>query len=481
MIREASWHSEGKLRDLFREFDRDNSGYISRAQFRKAFSRMGLRASTVDVDRLVDRLDKDNSGDISYHEFVAAATDGTSSNSSSRRRLRGSALRNMMRDAIRDASWTRARLDDLFMRFDKNRSGRISASEFRDVFKNEMRLGRNVTDEDIYNLVDEMDTNRDNLVDYQEFLEFAFGRGGAPLSRGKNDGRMRDTEACLTFVDGDLRRRLKTDRPWGDERSLRDIFLKYDTNGDGYLSVNDLRAAINDMNLRVDTTRFVDGLAKGLQRSASNVNDASMVPYEEFISLMLTAPAHGLYPGTGDSRFQKAGNQFTPLLSNPISRRPLTQEEFRMEDIASATAAAHTVNAAADQMAMLRCENQKLRAELAAFDMSFFEQIEDLKFNYLVQVRRSDAMTRAIWDLCSRSGEDAAQIMARVDDEAGREAEFERLGSRGRRDRLAKAEQLRFERGPLGSRVGRDLTVPPRGTTVQGQSLRMSGPFQTSG
>ena len=123
-----------------------------------------------------------------------------------------------------------------------------------------------------------------------------------------------------------------------------------------------------------------------------------------------------------------------------------------MEDIASATAAAHTVNAAADQMAMLRCENQKLRSELSAFDMTFFEQIEDLKYNYLVQVRRNDAMTRAIWDLCSRSDEDAAQIMLKVDEEAGREAEFERMGSQGRRDRLAKAEQLRFSRRPnLGS------------------------------
>jgi Ca2+-binding EF-hand superfamily protein len=486
MIRDASWHSESKLRDLFREFDRDDSGRITRAQFRKAFARMGLRASTVDVDRLVDRLDKDNSGDISYREFVTAATGGASSSSSSSyssgRRLRGSALRNMMRDAIRDASWTRARLDDLFLRFDKNDSGRISASEFRDVFKKELRLGRSVTDKDIYNLVDEMDTNGDGLVDYREFVEFAFGPGSASSSRGTRGGRGRNTELCLAFVDGDLRRQLKTDRPWGDERTLRDIFRRYDTNNDGYLSRNDLEAAIGDMSLRVNTTRFVDGLAKGLvQRSSSAypsssstttlsappiVDGTTRVPYEKFIMLMITRPSPALYPGSGMAGpagalgggaaggMRGAGNQFTPLLSNSMSRRPLTQEEFRMEDIASATAAAHTVNAAADQMAMLRCENEKLRSELSAFDMSFFEQIEDLKFNYLVQVRRNDAMTRAIWDVCSRSGEDAAQIMLTVDEEAGREAEFERMGSQGRRERLAQAEQLRFSRQPGLRSVG---------------------------
>ena len=500
MIRKASWHSERKLHDLFREFDRDESGRITRAQFRKAFSRMGLRASNVDVDRLVDRLDRDNSGDISYREFVKAALEGPNSDTSVRepsrsKGARGTALRNMVRSAILDASWTSSSLSSLFRRFDKNDSGRISASEFRDVFKREMRLGKTVTNEDIYNLVDEMDMNGDGLVDYREFLEFAFGSDSYSFKNKRSSNHPRpvsSSERCLAFVDPDLRRQLKTDRPWGDEPSLRDIFRRYDTNGDGYISRRDLEAAIGDMELRVNTTRFVNGLSKGLSQgiasyssSSTTIESSERIPYDEFIDLMLTKAPPSLYPGSelsssafnGYSQglrssetaaFSQHSKGFTPYLTNSFSRRPLTEEEFRMEDIASATAAAHTVNAAADQLAMLKSENQKLRHELAAFDMSFFEQIEDLKYNYLVQVRRNDAMTREIWDLCSRFGEDAAQIMSKVDEEAGKEEEFERLGSNGRRKRLARADQLRFTGEPGQTRLN---GIPVRNSGNNGQAL----------
>ena len=46
------------------------------------------------------------------------------------------------------------------------------------------------------------------------------------------------------------------------------------------------------------------------------------------------------------------------------------------------------VHAAADQMSLLRNENRRLREELSGFNVQFFEEIEDLKFAYLTQVRR---------------------------------------------------------------------------------------------
>ena len=160
-----------------------------------------------------------------------------------------------------------------------------------------------------------------------------------------------------------------------------------------------------------------------------------------------------------------------------ISRRTLTPQELFQEDIAAATAAARTVHAAADQMSMLRNENQRLRKELSSFNVSkhlhvllfflllftesvpfffllpskvqFFEEIEDLKFAYLVQVRRSDALTRQIYEKVANPDE----VMQLVEEEAGREVDLQRNGSHGRRKRWRDLQQR--QRGGING------VVPP--------------------
>jgi len=52
----------------------------------------------------------------------------------------------------------------------------------------------------------------------------------------------------------------------------------------------------------------------------------------------------------------------------------------------------------------LRGEVKKLREDLANFDPAFFEEIEDLKFNYNVEVKKSVLLEEELRKVCGRFG-----------------------------------------------------------------------------
>ena len=55
--------------DLFREWDEDASGSVSKKEFRKAMPMLGLDVPAEDVDALFDSWDPDGSGSITFKEL----------------------------------------------------------------------------------------------------------------------------------------------------------------------------------------------------------------------------------------------------------------------------------------------------------------------------------------------------------------------------------------------------------------------------
>lgn len=55
--------------DLFREWDTDGDGQISRKEFRKAMPLLGMDLPTRTIDELFDQHDNDNSGFIEFAEL----------------------------------------------------------------------------------------------------------------------------------------------------------------------------------------------------------------------------------------------------------------------------------------------------------------------------------------------------------------------------------------------------------------------------
>lgn len=52
----------------------------------------------------------------------------------------------------------------------------------------------------------------------------------------------------------------------------------------------------------------------------------------------------------------------------------------------------------------LQAEVERLRKELESFDPTFFEEIEDLKYNYNLEVKKNLLLEEQLRSLCDRFG-----------------------------------------------------------------------------
>lgn len=63
-------HKQASMRQVFREFDVDGSGEISKGDLRKVFAEMGRNLSQEEVDRMMANADVDGDGTMNYDEFI---------------------------------------------------------------------------------------------------------------------------------------------------------------------------------------------------------------------------------------------------------------------------------------------------------------------------------------------------------------------------------------------------------------------------
>ena len=70
----------------------------------------------------------------------------------------------MMKERKKEEEFNEEELRDVFKVFDKDNSGFISASELKEVSS---KLGRNLTDEDVKEMMKETDLDEDGKISYQ--------------------------------------------------------------------------------------------------------------------------------------------------------------------------------------------------------------------------------------------------------------------------------------------------------------------------
>ena len=69
-LRDALSQNAVRVIDLFREWDEDGSGTVSKKEFRKAMPMLGLDVPAEDVDALFDSWDPDGSGMLELNELT---------------------------------------------------------------------------------------------------------------------------------------------------------------------------------------------------------------------------------------------------------------------------------------------------------------------------------------------------------------------------------------------------------------------------
>lgn len=132
-----------EIREAFALFDMDGSGTISISELKTAMGSLGFSTKNHMVHEMINRLDKDKSGDIDFAEFTELMLSSTEK-----------------KDSKED-------ILHVFHLFDQDGQGKITLQSLRRVAD---ELGETVSDDELRKMIGAADTNEDGAISKEEFL-----------------------------------------------------------------------------------------------------------------------------------------------------------------------------------------------------------------------------------------------------------------------------------------------------------------------
>ncbi|CCD69292.1 EF-hand domain-containing protein [Caenorhabditis elegans] len=140
---------EAEIREVFREFDKNGDGRITRQELEVALLQLGEKASNSKIETMIEQADLDGNGCIDIDEFL-----------------------NVLRRQICDPKEERE-LRDVFNVFDKNGDGVISIDDLIFVM---CQLGEKLTETEAKEMIKQGDLDHDGMIDFQEFVNIIKGQ-----------------------------------------------------------------------------------------------------------------------------------------------------------------------------------------------------------------------------------------------------------------------------------------------------------------
>ncbi|CAM9220220.1 unnamed protein product [Scytosiphon promiscuus] len=135
------------LKEAFDNFDRDKNGSIDSAELATVLRSLGYSPTKDQLKRLMNKVDLDKTGDISFEEFVM-----------------------MMRLGGMETDYEKE-INGAFEFFDKNSDGEIDRQEMAEIMRG---LGDKLSDSEIDLLINAADKNKDGTISMKEFVTFMF-------------------------------------------------------------------------------------------------------------------------------------------------------------------------------------------------------------------------------------------------------------------------------------------------------------------
>lgn len=135
-----------EFKNSFQIFDKDNDGVISSHELGIVMRAMGHNPTQIELQEMIDEVDSDKDGAISFEEFVA-----------------------MMMKTITDVEIEEKTIE-AFKVFDRDGSGVLRASELKNIM---VKLGDPIDEEEADDLI-KLATQEDGLIDYMKFVKSIF-------------------------------------------------------------------------------------------------------------------------------------------------------------------------------------------------------------------------------------------------------------------------------------------------------------------
>lgn len=135
-----------EYQEIFDSYDVNGNGVIDKKEMEAVLERLGQPATSKQIQKIFDELGSTNQ-QITFDEFIEFI-----------KKYHLSKNKNSTDEII-----------GAFQVFDKNHNGVLSLSEFKHIL---MDLGQKFTEEEVNEIFNESDLNKDGNLDYREFVEF---------------------------------------------------------------------------------------------------------------------------------------------------------------------------------------------------------------------------------------------------------------------------------------------------------------------
>ena len=280
----------GKLKDYKLDFARtdiDGRGKIRQKDFERVLEDLDLRLKKREVESLVATYG--SRGLIDYEEYLRdcggdnerdplRATRGSRESGSGGGR-RVDVLIDEVKRVLRRAAGEGRRRDykEIFEHMDHNDSGRISRREFQ---AGMTTLGvREMTEDDMSNMMARFDRNGDGAIDYREFLNLIREDDIVGVDRFAGTGGTKQFESRLRMK---LRQSntVRNINGGGADLDVRAAFESMDVNGKGYVTSRDFRNIATDHGWDLTKEEF-EFLIRKFDRNASG-----SLEYQDFLSFI---------------------------------------------------------------------------------------------------------------------------------------------------------------------------------------------------
>ncbi|CAN4096551.1 unnamed protein product [Withania somnifera] len=158
-----------------------------------------------------------------------------------------------------DNNYNNVELRSIFATFDKNNDGYITKPELKLSLKN---IGILVEDKDVVEMVEKVDSNKDGLIDLDEFYELCHTFFG--IEEVNNEGEMNQEEVASR------------------EKELKDAFDVFDHDKDGLISEEELSKILSSLGMKEG--KKLDHCKEMIKKV--DVDGDGMVNFDEFKKMM---------------------------------------------------------------------------------------------------------------------------------------------------------------------------------------------------